>query len=173
MSAKKGGRRKKSPVTHASVSPLDPDFNAARQLAFLAIDPKGSDSLSLIFEQVISGKPSKTSLTYAGLRTACMIRDAPADVLEEFFRRIILLKRESEKTDGEKDRNWHVLKGFIDFEEEAGRKPRSKSELKAFLLARKETYKNLPDEGDGTGWTRAFKAGCLDGLPKSSKKPGV
>ena len=171
---KKKGARKKGKVSHWHVPATDPDFRPASILDSLTVDPTHTEELRMIYGNLILGKADEKTRMRAGLLTAMTIEDAPIEMVEELFSRILAMKREAAKPSEEKGRNWHVLRGFITLREEIGRPP-SKPELREFLLARPKTYKNLPTAGDKTGWTRAWEATGLDSLqdrkPLKAKRP--
>ncbi len=93
-----------------------------------------------------------------------VIEKAPASTLEDLFRRILAMKREAEKSPQDKHRHWHVLKGYLDYLSETENRQPSKPELKEYLIARRNIYKNLPDKLDKPGWSDAWKGAGLDDL---------
>jgi hypothetical protein len=148
MSAKsKGGRPTKGKVDHVG----------AVELHDLAVDPTWTREMAAVYRGILQPAPSNDALKFAGVFTACMINGAPVEVVEELFREIIAMKKEVERPDEGKSRNWQALRGYQDFKVEHGFKPTT-AKLKAYLLKSPSRYRNLPDKADGTGWTRVWRS---------------
>ena len=117
------------------------------------------------FADLIAGGPDfQRTWEITGFWMAHVLRNAPIGALEEFFRRLVHMRREHDRQAPDKGRNWNFLKGYLDYlTETEGREP-SKPELTAYLLARPEKYFNLPPIDDKAGWTRMRKETGLDKL---------
>lgn len=176
-SKNKGGRPRKGKVGHVSVPPSDPVFPALarRRLSKLSVDPTWTENLSeLGFADLIAGAPDfARTKEITGIYMTHVLRNAPIDAVEEFFHRLVLMRREHDKQSQDKHRHWHVLKGYLDYLSETENRQPSKPELKEYLIARKSIYKNLPDEADKPGWTDAWKGAGLNELTdrKVRRKP--
>jgi hypothetical protein len=84
-----------------------------------------------------------------------------AEEAAELFGIIVKLKKNHEQEGSQK--NAWALAAYNDFINQTGSEP-SKPQLKEFILARKEKYRQRPDPEDKTGWTRLWKASGLFGL---------
>jgi hypothetical protein len=90
-----------------------------------------------------------------------------AEQLEKFFARVVVMKKNAEQP----HRHAFAYFGYVRFIEENGREP-SKFELKKYLLARRENFKDLPPAEDGKAWTRVWREAGLFTLPdKVGTKP--
>ncbi len=176
-SKNKGGRPKKGKVDHVSVPPADAVFSSLsrRRLQRLTVDPTWTEGLAHIFGPVITGTATPTGKSYAGTVIAYVMEKAPPEALGEMFSRIMAMKKEAARSDAEKHRHWHVLKGYLDYLSETENRQPSKPELRDYLIARKHIYKNLPGELEGSAWTDAWKGAGLNELAdrKVRRKPQV
>jgi len=69
-------------------------------------------------------------------------------------------------------RQSYLLTACADFIEQAGFVP-AKSELKKYILARLETYKDTPSPDDKAGWNRLFKQALLHRLEPIPGRPPI
>jgi hypothetical protein len=147
----------------------EPDNFAAMfrqsQINRLRVDQLGDEPLACVLAPVILKRASAGEIELAGEMFVHMLADCTADQAEAFFKRVVTLKRNAE---GLPHRNGFAYYAYARFIEETGREP-SKAELKRYILARREIYRDAPGEGDKEGWTRLWIAAGLFTLPNGVK----
>jgi len=128
------------------------------QLDRLRVDQFNDDpQLASVLADAIMGGASEFSRKVAGEVLLGAVENLTADEAEAFFKRVVTLKRNHEQLP---QRNGFAFFAYSRYIEETGREP-SKPELKAYLMARRETFRETPDEEDGKGWTRLWKQSGL------------
>jgi hypothetical protein len=128
------------------------------QLDKLRVDPLNDDSqLACVLAASILGTASEYNRKVAGEVMIDAVENLTADEAEAFFKRVVTLKRNREQL---AHRNGFAFFAYSRYIEETGREP-SKPELKAYLMARRETFRETPDEEDGKAWTRLWKQSGL------------
>jgi hypothetical protein len=90
------------------------------------------------------------------------ILQLPAAPAERILKNVVSIMRNLE---GEGlDRRCSALVAYHNYFTDHGEEP-SKSKLKAYIVADRKRYKNMPDAGDGKGWTRLWKDSGLFEMP--------
>lgn len=98
----------------------------------------------------------------AGALLSGAVEHFTADDAEELFGIIVKIKRTHEQV-GSHANAW-ALAAYNDFMNEAGSEP-SKVQLRKFIMARPEKYRQRPADEDKKGWTRLWKSSGLFSLP--------
>lgn len=127
----------------------------------LSANPKSkamgfASSLSHVFEISARG-PAETQF-FGEIMTAA-IQDYTTDELKELFDNILKMKANREFL----HRNSYAYLAYCQFISETSREP-SKKELKEYIVARSDRYKDAPIKGDGKGWTRVWEEAGLTKL---------
>jgi hypothetical protein len=125
----------------------------------LRVDPKGDEPLSGILGDVILCRASADDEDLAGKMFLAVLKAPDPSVAEQFFRRVMRLKLNAVAP----HRNAFAYYAYGRFIEDAGREP-SKTELRAYIEARRNEFKEAPGEDDPKGWTRLWKESGLSGL---------
>lgn len=120
-------------------------------------DPFNEEPLAGVLSPVLLDRATEQEREFFGNLVANAARTLNADQLESFFARVVLLRRNIEQLG---HRNAYAYFGYSRYMEETGREP-SKPELKAYLIARRETFRELPADEDGKGWTRLWRESGL------------
>jgi hypothetical protein len=128
------------------------------QLDRLRVDQFNDDpQLASVLADAILGGASEFSRKVAGEVLLGAVENLTADEAEAFFKRVVQMKRNREQL---AHRNGFAFFAYSRYLEETGREP-SKPELKAYLMARRETFRDLPAAEDGKGWTRLWQESGL------------
>jgi len=157
-------RKKAAPKT--KVEKMPPDAESAGSLARDAIRrhaaPSGRDEFMLesLADVLAADSPDKAALTAAGAWLVALIRNLSEESCARMFREILAMKSRMELPPA---RQSHALRACAIFIRDEGRPP-SKPELKEFILARADTYGDIPTPEDKKGWYRLWKDTHLDGL---------
>lgn len=127
----------------------------------LSANPKSkpmgfASSLSSVFE--ISARDHAETQFFGEIMTA-KIQDCTTDELKELFDDILKMKANREFL----HRNSYAYLAYCQFISETSREP-SKWELKKYILARSDRYREAPSKGDGKGWTRVWEEAGLTKL---------
>ena len=126
------------------------------------VDPLNQDPmLACVLAGIIMRDASEHARDSAGKMLVGAVENFTADEAEAFFRRIVSLKRNHENL---RHRNGFAVFAYSRFIEETGKEP-TKSELRKFVVARPETFKDQPGAEDKKGWTRLWKDSGLFALP--------
>ena len=127
----------------------------------LRVDPYGEEPLACVLADVLLNRATDAEREFAARLFADAAATATADQLAAFFARVENMKRNA----GQPHRNAAAYFGYARFIQETGREP-IKPELKAYLLARPETYKGMPESDDKKAWTRLWVDCGLFTLPQ-------
>ena len=131
------------------------------QLDRLRIDQFNDDpQLASVLVDALMGGASDFSRKVAGEVMLGAVENLTADEAEAFFKRVVTLKRNREQLP---HRNGFAFFAYSRYIEETGREP-SKPELKEYLMARRETFRDLPAAEDGKAWTRLWVKSGLASL---------
>jgi len=147
--------------------PLSPEVAAdydsyQRQatLDILFIDPKNSEPLSCVFAPVILNRGSESDKATAGQILVEILAHGTAEEAGAFFKRVLTLKKESEKAPPPNSYAYYAYSRFI---EENGFEP-TRSRLKKYILARRSIYKVVPQADDSKAWFRVWEESGLFAL---------
>jgi len=127
----------------------------------LAANPKSkpmgfASSLSSVFE--ISARDPADTQFFGEIMTVA-IQDSTTDELKELFDHILKMKANREFL----HRNSYAYLAYSHFINETSREP-SKWELKEYIVARSDRFKDAPSKNDNKGWTRLWKEAGLNKL---------
>lgn len=134
-------------------------FFGARAAA-LTCDPTDRFEWSYLFGMAIQNKIDLFNYNALAALLIGSLANGTASDVKALFEAAIRAKQESEKT---LHRNAWAFKAFLSFMEETHRVP-SKPQLRDYIDARREIYKDAPSMGDLKGWTRVWKASKLYNL---------
>jgi hypothetical protein len=87
-----------------------------------------------------------------------LVGEPTADEMEAMFKNIVKIKRNMET----RDRRAYAMMAYSHYFDAVGKEP-TKQQLKAYMQARREIYKDQP--GPGEPWTRLWKETGLFGMP--------
>ncbi|MEY4569971.1 MAG: hypothetical protein RLZZ398_1410 [Verrucomicrobiota bacterium] len=133
---------------------------AFESLDLLWADPFGDDILAPFFTPILFGDSSPMLERIVGDFFVTSLKTFPSSALEKIFQGVLALKRNIETNIISPHRNFFAYQAYLQFVIETGRDP-SKPELKDYILARRETYKDAPSKDDPRGWTRLWVASGL------------
>ena len=123
------------------------------------VDPFNDEPLACVLAPVILDRATESEREFVGELFASVLATGTPEQIKGFFARVARLTANAEQP----HRNSLAYFGYARFVEETGREP-SKPELKAYLLARPETFKGLPANDAKSEWTDLWKACGLSGL---------
>lgn len=145
------------PPDNASGGSLERDALRRHADPYKDLSPFMLDSLGEILGS--DDTPAKARAE-AGAWLISLIRNLDLESCKSMFAAIL---RAKENLSLGQSRQSYALSACADFIRQTGRPP-SKPELKEFILARSNKYRDCPSAGDGKGWTRLWKETHLDGL---------
>ncbi|MCW1921217.1 hypothetical protein OKA05_01555 [Luteolibacter arcticus] len=125
----------------------------------LRVDPKGEEPLAGTLGSVILNRATPYFEELAGRLFVTALKHEEPAVTAQFFQRVMSLKYNAAAP----HRNAFAYYAYSRFIEETEREP-TKPELKAYILARRDEFKDAPDESDAKGWTRLWKESGLSDL---------
>jgi hypothetical protein len=130
----------------------------------LRADPFGDEPLACILGPVILGRATAADKQLTGEIFAAILETSTPDQLAAFFARIHKMKVNA---DMPPHRNAFAYYAYSNYIGETGREP-SKQELRKYITARREIYKDAPQDGpdDGKAWHRLWQDCGLFELPK-------
>lgn len=133
----------------------------------LRVDPKGDEPLAPVLASVLLDRSDSFDEKLVGKMFVTVLRNPDPAVAEQFFRRVMALKMNA----AQPHRNSYAYYAYARFIEETDREP-SKPELRAYIEARREEFKDAPGPDDKQGWTRLWKESGLSNLAdKVGTKP--
>ncbi len=112
-----------------------------------------------IMGPVITGSAGESEKKEFGDFFERLICDASPDEAEQVFCQIVKIKHNMMQ----RDRRAYALMAYSHYFDQVGKEP-TKAQLREFMQARKETYKEMPAYLDGKGWTRIWKETGLFGM---------
>jgi hypothetical protein len=154
--------RKRKADPPARTSPPDEETAAwSRQhnLNALRVDPKGDDPLACVLASVVLDRSFPSVDEVAGAMFVAVLKNPDPMVAGRFFQRVMRLKLNADMP----HRNAYAFHAYGRFIEETGREP-SKPELRAYIEARRNEFKDAPGAEDPKGWTRLWRESGLSGL---------
>ncbi len=126
----------------------------------LKVDPKGDEALACVMASIVLNRPySAPDEELAGKCFVAAMKHPDPAVASRFFQRMLRLKLNAESP----HRNAFAYYAYSRFIDEAGREP-SKPELRAYIEARRNEFKDAPGAEDPKGWTRLWKESGLSEL---------
>lgn len=150
------------PNQRTDVEPLGPLARISRQSAINTerVDPHRDEPLACILGGVILGRSTADEKDLVGKLFTHILETATPEHARQFFARVLELKKSAAMP---AHRNAFAYYAYSNYIEETGREP-SKAELRKYIMARREIYKDAPGPEDGRGWTRVWKAVGLSDL---------
>jgi hypothetical protein len=127
-------------------------WHRQREVDRLIVDPHRDEPLACMFSDHILSRENSNNATI-GKFFHDVLSKLDSEKLELLFKRIVNLKKNAESR-GRAAYAYYAYSSFID---ETDREP-SKMELKKYIIARREIYKESPSSDDAKGWTRLWKA---------------
>jgi hypothetical protein len=94
---------------------------------------------------------------WLGERMFELLANEKSETIEQVFSDIVRMKKQAENPPS---RAYWAFLGYIALFTKKGTEP-SKSDLRKYMVTNQSTYKNLPSEGDGKGWTRLWESAGL------------
>jgi hypothetical protein len=155
---RKPRRVKGAKIEHFSVPPTDPAFPHVVEdlLKNLSHNPKWSEQLAIPFGMLFTEPYDSKLFNLPCLMMGMIYREAPTECVEEFFTRLLAMKREHEASKaGYIHRNSCALLAWKDYVKANNRTP-TKRELKKFILDDIVKYKNMPPTEDTKAWKRLW-----------------
>jgi hypothetical protein len=125
----------------------------------LRADPVGDHPLAVVLGSVILDRGLPSCEELAGKMFVAVLKHPDPAVATRFFRSIMAMKANVSQP----HRNAYAFHAYARFIEETGREP-SKPELRAYIEARRNEFKDAPSAGDKAGWARVWKAAGLSDL---------
>lgn len=123
------------------------------------VDPFNDEPLACILAPVLLNRATDAEREFVGNLFADAARTCTAAQLAAFFARVAKLALNAEQP----HRNAYAYFAYARFIEATGREP-SKPELKAYMLARPETFKGTPAGDEKKQWTRLWADSGLSEL---------
>lgn len=126
----------------------------------LRVDPKGDmPTISGIFGRVILDRSTDFDDDRVGKLLVKALKHPDPAVADRLFRQILKMKDNANQP----HRNAFAYFAYTRFIEETEREP-SKPELREYIEARREQYKDAPGPGDKAGWHRLWEESGLSDL---------
>ena len=145
-------------------TPLSPEEDSAlasiarqHQLDRLRVDPLGNEPLASVFGPIILGTSTDSNKELAGDLFCKLLENGTSEMVEGFLKRVSTLKRNHEALP---HRNGFAYFAYCRFVEAAGKEP-TKSQLKKFIIARPEEYRDQPSPDGKKEWTELWKRSGL------------
>jgi hypothetical protein len=152
---------------HKKINPPPGDMRADASLSLfhqiqigtLFVDPFSDEPLACVLAPVLLNSATEAERAFVANLFAEALGTCTSEQLAAFFARVTKLALNAEQT----HRIAAAYFGYSRFIEETGREP-SKPELKAYLIARPETFKGMPRDESKSDWTDLWKACGLSNL---------
>jgi hypothetical protein len=125
----------------------------------LRVDPFGDEPLANLMGSIILNRSTPYFEELAGQIFVKALKHEDPEVASQFFERVMKMRRNADSP----HRNAYAYYAYSRFIEEVGREP-SKPELKAYIQARRDEFRDAPGDGDGKGWTRLWEGAGLTEL---------
>jgi hypothetical protein len=142
------------------------DETAAKRLLCvnkLLIDPLNEEPIfALMLAQLAITPDDDVFRSSLGNTMVEILEKCTADETEVLFKRIVTLKRNAEQPP---HRNCYAFAAYNNFIFETGIEP-TKRQLRKYMIARLEEYRDQPEPGNPKGWTRLWKDSGLFKLPE-------
>jgi len=138
----------------------------ARQLNIdtLRADPLNDEPLAGTFGHIIRGdEPTAFESELLGKLMAQALGKMTIEQAQGFFDRIMEMK----KLWAHGHRNAYAYYAYSNYIEATGKEP-SKSELKKYIIAHRDIFKDAPPPEDGKAWYRLWKDSGLDKLENTA-----
>lgn len=141
--------------TDGDVIPEEPGLNALfrqSEINRLRVDPFDAEPLACVLAPVLLGRATESERRFVADLFAEIASSGSAEQLAGFFARVEKLKSNVDQP----HRIAAAYFGYARYIEETGREP-IKPELKAYLIARPESFKGMPPADDKKAWTRLWE----------------
>lgn len=115
------------------------------------VDPFNDDPLACVFAPVLLNRATDAEREFVGNLFSSVLATCTPEQIVDFSARVAKLAANAQQP----HRNAFAYWGYARFIEETGREP-SKPELKAYLIARPETFKGMSPADDKKAWTRLW-----------------
>ena len=128
----------------------------------LRVDPAREHPLACVLGSVILNRSTASDDELAGKLFVAALKASDPTVAARLFRQVIAMKEAA----AQPHRNAFAFFAYVRYIEEAGREP-SKPELRQYIEARRDVFRDAPGDEDKAGWARVWKAsGLADLAPK-------
>lgn len=125
----------------------------------LAVDPYNDEPLACALAPCLMGTADEDEQAFAGDLFATALHTLTPEQLSAFFRRVEKLKIGAAQS----HRNAAAYQAYSEYIDATGREP-AKPELRAYIIARPESFKGMPATEDKKAWSRLWASAGLKGL---------